>query len=50
MSILRPLTQFDMAAAAMEMAMNSGMPDLRFLFDREGVTAETQAKFFKAGI
>ena len=39
-----------MAAAAMGLAMASAMPDLKFLLDREGVTAEVQAKFYEAGI
>jgi len=43
-------TQFEMEAAAMELAMGAGMPDLKFLFDREGVAADLQAKFFEAGI
>ena len=34
----------------MEAAMNAGIPDLKFLFDREGIAAELQAKFFEAGI
>ena len=34
----------------MELAMASAMPDLKFLLDREGVSAEVQAKFYEAGI
>ena len=30
--------------------MDAAMPDLKFLLDREGVTAEVQAKIFHAGI
>ena len=30
--------------------MKAGMPDLRFLFDREGVAAEMQVKFYEASI
>ena len=37
-------------AAAMELAMASAMPDLKFLLDREGVAADLQVKFFEAGI
>jgi len=38
------------AAAAMELAMASAMPDLKFLLDREGVSAEVLAKFYEAGV
>ena len=35
---------------AAELAMTLAMPDLKFPFDREGVTSELQAKFYeKAG-
>ena len=37
-------------AAAMELAMASAMPDLKFLLDREGVAADLQVKFYEAGI
>ena len=37
-------------AAAMEQAMASAMPDLKFLLDREGVAADLQVKFYEAGI
>ena len=30
--------------------MNACMPDLKLLFDRKGIAAELQAKFFEAGI
>ena len=34
----------------MEAAMSAGMPDLKFLFDREGIAVELQAKIFESGI
>ena len=33
-----------------ELAMAAAMPDLKFLFDREGVASEMQARFYEAGI
>ena len=36
--------------SAMKLAMSAAMPDLKFLMDREGVSAEMQEKFYEAGI
>ena len=39
-------TQFEMA----EIAMAAAMPDLKFLFDREGVANDVQVRIYEAGI
>ena len=39
-----------LSAVEQDAAMAAGSSELKFLFDREGVTAELQAKFFHIGV